>query len=82
MILYLPSFAPKYSIKTQLRPSDTAMKPTGKFEIFCDVVIIEITMMKNSKAVVRMVFCARRMITSKGYFFQSLTSVNMQAARS
>ena len=56
MILYLPSLAPKYSIRTQFKPSDTAMNPTGKFEIFCEVVMIEITMMKNRRDVVRMVF--------------------------
>lgn len=79
-ILNLPSEAAKYAIKAQLRPKETAMKPTGSSSTFCDVVKREMTMMKNKSAVVRMVFCANLMMHKKGYFIQILLSVSMHTS--
>lgn len=56
------------------------MKPTGRFLILFEVVIIERTMMKKRRAVVRMVFCMKRTMQRSGYLFHSRISVNMQTS--
>ena len=56
------------------------MNPTGRFWTLFDVVMMDMTMMKNNSAVVLMVFCMKRMRQSSGYLIQSLMSVSIQTS--
>ncbi len=57
-----------------------AMKPTGSSDTLLDVVRRARTMMKNSSAVVLMVFCINRTRTRMGYLFHRRQSVSMQTS--
>lgn len=67
-------------MSNQFKPKDTAMKPTGRFLTLFDVVITERTMMKKSKAVVRIVLFMKRTMQRRGYLLHSRMSVNMQTS--
>lgn len=67
-------------MRSQLRPRETAIKPTGRLETLFDVVMIDMTMMKNSRAVVLMVLFMKRTIQSRGYLIHSRMSVNIHTS--
>lgn len=80
MSFFRPRIVPNITIKPQFNPSAIAIKPIGSSSMVCAVVSKDMTMMKNSNAVVRIVFCPSLTTRRNGYFNHNLLSVSMQTS--